>query len=168
MSFIHPHDVRRAIGYQSQSAALLRGTIRENLAIARPSATDEQMIAACEVAGVLNLIENNPRGLDLMVNEAGEGLSGGQKQSLFLARTILRDPAILLMDEPTASMDDQTEETFIQSMADWGKDKTIVIATHRLRPLSLCDRLVVINDGRVALDGPKEDVLKRLKEKAGA
>jgi ATP-binding cassette subfamily C protein LapB len=164
IAMIHRSDVRRAIGYQAQSASLLRGTIRDNLAIARPSATDEEMIAACDVAGVMELIKSNPRGLDLMVNEAGEGLSGGQKQSLFLARTILRDPAVLLMDEPTASMDDQTEMTFTKSLGDWAQDRTVIIATHRLRPLSICDRLIMINDGRIAMDGPKDEVMEKLKQ----
>lgn len=162
MAFTHPADVRRAIGYQAQGSSLLRGTIRDNLAIARPSATDDEMVAACDVAGVLTLIKENPRGLDLMINEAGEGLSGGQKQSLLLARAILRDPPILLLDEPTASMDDQTEAVFTESIKNWGKDRTVIIATHRMRPLSMCDRLIVINAGQIAMDGPKQKILEQL------
>lgn len=168
IAMIHPSDVRRAIGYQSQGASLMRGTIKDNLAIGRPSATDEEMLAACKVSGVMELIKNNPRGLDLMVNEAGEGLSGGQRQSLFLARTILRDPAIVLMDEPTASMDDQTEATFTKAMSEWATDKTVIIATHRLRPLAMCDRLIVVNDGRIAMDGPKDEILAKLNAKKAA
>ena len=163
MGLTHPADVRRAIGYQAQGSSLLRGTIRDNLAIARPSATDDEIIAACNVAGVLTLIKENPRGLDLLINEAGEGLSGGQKQSLLLARAILRDPAILFLDEPTASMDDQTEAIFVESLKNWGSDRTIIIATHRLRPLSICDRLIVINAGRIAMDGPKREIMDQLK-----
>ncbi|UWR27343.1 ATP-binding cassette domain-containing protein [Sulfitobacter sp. S223] len=162
MSLTHPADLRRAIGYQAQGSSLLRGTIRDNLLIARPSATNEEMMAACDVAGVLTLIKNNPRGLDLPINEAGAGLSGGQKQSLLLARAILRDPAILLLDEPTASMDDQTEATFIASLKEWASSRTVVIATHRLKPLEMCDRLVVINEGRIVLDGPKQEILDQL------
>ena len=162
-SAIHPSDVRRAIGYQSQGSALFRGTIRDNLAIARPAATDKEMIEACKVAGVLTLIKGNPRGLDLMINEAGEGLSGGQKQSLLLARVILREPRILLLDEPTASMDDRTEEAFIKSLDQWIGGRTMIVATHRMRPLSSCDRLIVVNEGRIILDGPKDEVLAKLK-----
>ncbi|WP_056036325.1 ATP-binding cassette domain-containing protein [Loktanella sp. 3ANDIMAR09] len=168
MKTVSPSDVRRAVGYQSQDSMLLRGTIRDNLAIARPSASDSEMIEACKVAGVLDLIKSNPQGLDLMINEAGQGLSGGQKQSLILARTILRQPKVVLMDEPTASMDDQTEAKFIASLSEWGAGKTIVIATHRLRPLSICDRLIVINEGRIVNDGPKDDVIAKLKSNGGS
>ncbi|MGJ8598099.1 ATP-binding cassette domain-containing protein [Sulfitobacter sp.] len=162
MSVTHPADLRRAIGYQAQGSSLLRGTIRDNLLIARPSATNEEMMAACNVAGVLTLIKNNPRGLDLKINEAGAGLSGGQKQSLLLARAILRDPPILLLDEPSASMDDQTESAFIASLKEWASNRTVVIATHRLKPLEICDRLVVINEGRIVMDGPKQEILDQL------
>ncbi len=159
---IHPSDLRKTVGFQSQGAALLRGTVRDNLTIAKPSATSDEMVAACEISGAMSLIKDNPRGLDLMINEAGEGLSGGQRQSLLLARTILRDPKVLLMDEPTASMDDQSEANFISSIQKWGADKTLIIATHRMKPLSICDRLIVIEGGRIALDGPKDDILARL------
>ncbi len=165
---IHPVDVRRSIGYQSQGSALFRGTIRENLAIARPSAQDADMIAACEVSGVLDLIKNAPRGLDLQINEAGQGLSGGQKQSLLLARAILRNPKILLLDEPTAAMDDQTEAKFITDLNVWAADRTMIIATHRMRPLSICHRLLVIENGRIVLDGPKDDIIAKLSGKTGS
>lgn len=166
MSVIHPMDLRRTVGYQSQGSALFRGTIRENLAIARPSARDAEMIAACEVSGVLDLIKNSPRGLDLQINEAGQGLSGGQKQSLLLARAILRNPKILLLDEPTAAMDDQTEAKFTADLNIWAADRTLIIATHRMRPLSICNRLLVIENGRIVLDGPKDDVIAKLSGKS--
>jgi ATP-binding cassette subfamily C protein LapB len=162
MSLTHPADLRGAIGYQAQGSSLFRGTIRDNLLIARPSATNDEMIAACDVAGVLTLIKNNPRGLDLQINEAGAGLSGGQKQSLLLARAILRDPPVLLLDEPSASMDDQTEATFIEALGKWSADRTVVIATHRLKPLEMCNRLIVINEGRIVMDGPKQEILDHL------
>ena len=163
VSSIHADDLRRAIGFQSQTASLLRGTVRDNLKIARPAATDDEMMRACEISQALSLIRNNPRGLDLMINEAGEGLSGGQKQSLLLARTILRDPPVALFDEPTASMDDESETRFIAEMREWSAEKTLIVATHKARPLALCDRLLVINDGRIARDGAKDEVLASLK-----
>lgn len=165
---IHPADVRRTIAYQSQGSALFRGTIRDNLAIARPSASDAQMVEACAVSGVLDLIKTNARGLDLQINEAGQGLSGGQKQSLLLARAILRNPKILLLDEPTASMDDQTEAKFTTDLNTWAGERTIIIATHRMRPLAICNRLLVIDNGRVVMDGPKEDIIAKLARKTGA
>lgn len=165
ISAIHPSDVRRAIGYQSQGSALLRGTIRDNLAIARPGASDADMVAACAVSGVLDLIKTNPRGLDLQINEAGQGLSGGQKQSLLLARAILRDPQILLLDEPTASMDDQTEAKFITDLQTWAAGRTVIVATHRMRPLALCQRLLVMEQGRIVMDGPKDEIVAKLSKK---
>jgi ATP-binding cassette, subfamily C, bacterial LapB len=165
---IHPADVRRTIAYQSQGSALFRGTIRDNLAIARPSANDAQMVEACAVSGVLDLIKTNARGLDLQINEAGQGLSGGQKQSLLLARAILRNPKILLLDEPTASMDDQTEAKFATDLNTWAGERSIVIATHRMRPLAICNRLLVIDNGRIVMDGPKEEIIAKLARRSGA
>jgi len=161
---IHPSDLRKAVGYLAQGSPLLRGTVRDNLLIARPSATDEEMLAACEKSGALALIKENPKGLDLYVNEAGKGLSGGQTQSLLLARTILRDSPIILLDEPTASMDDESERNLVEMFSKWGKGKTLIIATHRMVPLNICDRLIVVHRGKVVLDGKKDVVLKQLKE----
>lgn len=165
---IHPDDLRRAIGFQSQQASLMRGTVRDNLKVAKPSASDEHLMQACEISGAQELVTRNPHGLDLVVNEAGEGLSGGQKQSILLARTILRDPPIVLLDEPTASMDSQTEANFIRVLSQWGRDKTIVIATHRSPPLSICSRLMVIDEGRITLDGPHDEVMENLRRNGAA
>lgn len=165
---IHPADVRRTIAYQSQGSALFRGTIRNNMAIARPSASDAQMVEACAVSGVLNLIKTNTRGLDLQINEAGQGLSGGQKQSLLLACAILRNPKVLLLDEPTASVDDKTEAKFNDDLNTWAGERSIIIATHRKGPLAICNRLLVIDNGRIVMDGPKEDIIAKLARKSGA
>lgn len=166
MQSIHPQDLRKAIGFQSQTATLLRGTMRENLAFARPSASNEEMVRACQISGAINLVKQNPRGLDLMVNEAGEGLSGGQKQLLILTRTILRDPPVVLFDEPTASMDDESEIAFLKEIESWAKDRTLVISTPRTRPLQLVDHLIVVHSGRIVMNGPKEEVLKELQGNA--
>jgi len=100
-----------------------------------------------------------------MINEAGAGLSDGQRQCLLLARLILRRPDVLLLDEPTASMDEDKEGEFVRSIGNWAAQKTLVITTHRMRLLSLCDRIIVMKDGRIAMDGPRVEILDRLKNR---
>lgn len=163
---IHPDDLRNAIGFQSQAAHLIRGTVRDNLLVARPHATDKELLQACKISTALKLIINNPRGLDLQINESGDGLSGGQRQSLLLARTILRNPTVALFDEPTSSMDPNSELEFIANLKKWGARKTLILATHRTPPLDLCDHLIVLEEGKIALNGPKSEVLQKLNPKA--
>lgn len=155
-------DLRAAIGFMSQSTVLFKGTLRDNLKIANPSANDEDMLTACTISGAHELILNNPRGLDVLVNDAGHGLSGGQTQSILFAREVLRNPAILLLDEPTSAMDDASERRFVQQLDLWAGDRTLVIATHRPALLAPCTRIVVLRGGKIVLDGPKDEVLARL------
>lgn len=158
-------DLRSSIGFQAQSASLFRGSLRDNLRIAKPSASDDDIARACRTSGALDFISKHPLGLDLMINEAGAGLSDGQRQCLLLARLVLRRPDVLLLDEPTASMDDDKESEFVRSINSWASQKTLVITTHRMRLLSLCDRIIVMKDGRIAMDGPRADILGQLKNK---
>lgn len=162
MNLINAADLRRQIGYLGQSAQLFFGTIRENLVIGRPDVTDEEILAALTVSGGLPLVQGQSRGLDLMLQEGGVGLSGGQRQTLLLARTLLRDSNILLLDEPTAAMDESTERQFVDRLRRWIGERTLVIATNRAGILPIADRLIVIDGGRVVLDGPKSEVLKTL------
>lgn len=162
LGIIHPADLRREIGYLSQHAQLFLGSIRENLAIARPSVTDEEILAALSVTGGLPLVQGQSRGLDLMLHEGGIGLSGGQRQALLLARTLLQDGNILLLDEPSAAMDESTERQFVERLRRWVGNRTLVIATNRAGILPIADRIIVIDNGRIALDGSKADVLKAL------
>lgn len=166
MDIISPDDLRREIGFLGQGAQLLLGTVRENLAVGRPDASDEEILEALAVSGGLPLVQGHPHGLDRMLQEGGVGLSGGQRQTLLLARTFLRNPNILLLDEPTASMDEGTERQFVERLRNWTGDRTVVVATNRAGLLPLVDRIIVIDHGRVVLDGPKAEVLKALSRPA--
>lgn len=159
---IDPVDLRRAIGCVPQEAFLFMGTVKDNITIGEQFATDEQILKAAKIAGVHDFLGKHDAGYDLIVGERGEGLSGGERQSITLARALLTDPKILILDEPTNSMDGQTEEAFKRRMKEIVKDKTLILVTHRPSVLSLVDRLIVMDDGKVIADGSKEEVLKVL------
>ena len=163
----HPHEVRSAIALVVQDADLFIGSVRENLIMANPTASDEEIVRAARLAGVDAFIAGHPQGYDMNVGERGTRLSGGQRQCIALARVFLGDPKTLFLDEPSSSMDLQTERQFIERLANGIRaDQTMVIATHRQSMLKLVNRLIVIDDGRVVRDGPKDAVLKGLAEGA--
>jgi ATP-binding cassette subfamily C protein LapB len=162
LKIISPADLRREIGYLGQSAQLFLGSVRENLTIGRPDVSDEEILQTLAVTGGLHLVQGQSRGLDLMLQEGGIGLSGGQRQTLLLARTLLRNNNIVLLDEPSAAMDESTERQFVERLRRWAGARTLVIATNRAGILPLVDRIIVIDNGRVVLDGPKNEVLKSL------
>ncbi len=152
-------DVRRNVGLLTQNARLFHGTLRENLTMGAAHATDEAIFAALTVSGGADFIRRLPLGLDHPIMEGGVGLSGGQRQSLLLARMLLRDPNIVLLDEPTASLDDHTEKDFIERLGAWPNGRTLIVATHRAAILSLVDRILVLKEGQLVMDSPKENAL---------
>ncbi|MDW0361717.1 type I secretion system permease/ATPase [Halomonas venusta] len=168
LSHIDPADVRRDVSFLSQNARLFHGTIRENLLMAKPLASDQDLINALELSGAIDFIRKLPDGLDHVVLEGGTGLSGGQKQALLLARSFLRQPNVLLLDEPTASLDEGSEKRIIQSLATLASDKTMLIATHRMALLSLVERIIVVDNGRIVMDDKKNKVLAQLRRKPAA
>lgn len=155
-------DLRRQVGYVPQETVLFHGTIRDNLVQGAPHATDEQVLHAAHLAGLDEMIKMSPKGFDHEVGEHGTLLSGGQRQMIVLARALVLDPPILLLDEPTSHMDNYAERQFIAKMQDWAKGRTMILVTHRATLLALANRLVVVDKGRVVADGPKEDVLNAL------
>jgi len=163
---IDPVDLRRSIGYVPQEPFLFMGTIKDNITIGDQFATDEEILRASKISGVHEFLGKHQAGYDLQVGERGDGLSGGERQSITLARAILTNPNIMIMDEPTNSMDGQTEEMFKRRIKDIVKDKTLILVTHRPSVLSLVDRLIVVDDGKIIADGPKEEVLQALSNKA--
>ena len=156
---IDPVDLRRSIGYVPQEPFLFMGSIKDNISIAEQYASDEQILKASKIAGVHDFLGKHEAGYDLIVGERGEGLSGGERQSVTLARAILSNPNILLLDEPTNMMDELSETKFKKSLETIIKDKTLLLITHKPSLLSLVDRLIVIEDGKVVADGPKEKII---------
>ncbi len=163
---IDPVDLRRAIGCVPQEPFLFMGSIKDNITIGELNASDDDVLKAAKIAGVHDFLGKHESGYDLVVGERGEGLSGGERQSVTLARAILTNPNIMILDEPTNSMDGQTEEVFKRRIKDIVRDKTLILVTHRPSVLSLVDRLIVMDDGKIIADGPKEEVLKALSNKA--
>ena len=162
MGQIHPRDLRRGIGYLAQEVRLVAGTLRENLMLHELGRDDDRMLAALDFAGMGPFVRNHPRGLDLVIAELGEGLSVGQRQSIGWARLWLQDPRVAILDEPTAALDQTLETTLVSRLSHWLAGRTTVIATHRVPILQLADRVLVLQSGRVAVDGPREAVLAHL------
>ncbi len=160
---IDPADVRRDVGLLMQDSRLFHGTIRENLTLGAPAATDLDIVAALALAGADGFVTRLRDGLEHPVLEGGKGLSGGQVQLLLLARLLLRQPTVALLDEPTAAMDEPAERHFLQRLAQWGHDRTLVIATHRLRVLDIVDRVIVLDGGAIVLDQPRDMALATLR-----
>lgn len=163
----HPAEIRTAVGVAGQTGDLFSGTVKENLLMARPDATDEEIIEAARLSGVDEFVSNNPRGYDMNVGERGSSLSGGQKQAVAIARLLIARPKIVFLDEPSSSMDLASERQLIRHLSQaFDRQTTIIISTHRFSMLELVDRLIVIDQGRVIADGPKAQVLQAL-SKAG-
>lgn len=161
ISLIDPSDVRRDMGLLNQNAHLFYGTIRENLTLGAPLARDEDILKALKVTGALSFVHEKKEGLDHLVLEGGVGFSGGQRQALLLARLLIRQPNILLLDEPTAAIDDVAEKQLIDHLRSWLGYRTLVVATHRRAVLELVDRIIVMNEGKIVMDGPVEQVLQQ-------
>ncbi len=155
-------DLRRQVGYTPQETVLFHGTIRDNLVQGASHATDEQVLRAAHLAGLDDMIKLSPKGLDQNVGEHGTLLSGGQRQMIVLARALVLDPPILLLDEPTSHMDNYGERQFIAKMKEWLQGRTMILVTHRATLLALVDRLVVMDKGQIVADGPKDEVLSAL------
>ncbi|MFM2422638.1 MAG: hypothetical protein RL291_1168, partial [Pseudomonadota bacterium] len=159
-----PAEIRRAVGYLAQDADLFAGTIRDNILLGSPGATEDEIMDAARIAGVTGFTATHPLGLALPLGERGDGLSGGQRQAIALARMLLRQPKILILDEPTAAMDMTTEAQVIANLkAAHRPGQTLIIATHRISLLDLVDRIIVVDGGRIVADGPKAQVLAALK-----
>lgn len=163
---IDPLQLRRHIGYVPQDVSLFSGSLRDNIVAGGGSdrVDDNELLKALEIAGLQSLVNSHPRGVDLQVGERGQALSGGQKQSVAIARALVNDPAILLLDEPTSSMDNASEEAFKASLTKISEGKTMLVVTHRTSLLSLVDRIIVMDAGKVVADGPRDTVVEALRK----
>ncbi|WYX37506.1 type I secretion system permease/ATPase [Achromobacter xylosoxidans] len=161
---IDPADVRRAIGHVPQDPLLFYGSLKHNLAMGAPYADDASILAAANMAGVTEFANLHPNGFDMLIGERGESLSGGQRQSVAVARALINDPPILLLDEPSSNMDHQSEAQLRRRLGEASANKTILLVTHRTALLELVDRLIVIDNGHIVADGPKEQVVEALRQ----
>lgn len=161
---IDVHDLRHNIGYAPQDIHLFNGTLRENLLYGASYVDDETMLRVANLTGVHDFARRHPSGYNMQVGERGLSLSGGQRQAVTLARALLLDPPVLLMDEPTSSMDNTSEDLIKKALAPVISNKTLLLVTHRASLLSLVDRLIIVDNGKIIADGPKESVMSALKK----
>lgn len=161
---IDPSDLRRQIGYVPQDISLMFGSAKDNITMGSRYADDESILKASEIAGVTTFVNKHPEGFDLPVGERGSALSGGQRQSIAVARALLLSPPIYVMDEPSNSMDNTTEEVFKQRFASQLDTQTLILVTHRASLLTLVNRLIIMDGSKVLADGPKDKVLEALKQ----
>ena len=159
---LDPADLRRNVGFVGQDATLFYGTLRENISIGAPYADDSAIIAAAEVAGLTDFVNRHPKGFDMLIGERGDSLSGGQRQEVAIARAVLMDPPVLFFDEPTSAMDFTTEHGFKERLKIFAANKTVVIVTHRTSLIDLATRIIVVDDGRIVADGPRDEVVHAL------
>lgn len=159
---LDPADLRANMAYVSQDVTLFYGTLRENIRFGRPYADDAAVVTAAETAGLVDFVNRHPRGYDLPVGERGELLSGGQRQCVGIARAVLHNSPVLLLDEPTSAMDFSTEAQITRTLTDFAQGKTVVLVTHRTSMLAMVDRVIVIDGGKVVADGPRDRVLDAL------
>ncbi|WP_047996965.1 ATP-binding cassette domain-containing protein [Puniceibacterium sp. IMCC21224] len=163
MGQIDPRDLRRCIGYLGQEVRLFQGTLRDNLNLSLLERDDDRLYQALDFAGLGQFVKSHPLGLDLEIRDGGEGMSVGQRQSIGWARLWLQDPDICLLDEPTAALDQTLEKTLISRLEGWLQGRTAIIATHRVPILALADRTLILAGGRMAVDGPRDEVLAHLR-----
>lgn len=161
---IDPAELRNFLGYVPQDIVLFRGTVWDNITMGVRDIDEQNVIHAAEIAGVSNFIRKHPSGFDMTVEEFGRGLSGGQRQSVAIARAILLDPPVLVLDEPTSNMDNRSEIKLKGYLETAVKEKTVVLITHRASLLNMVTRLIVIDNGSIVADGPKDFVLEAMRK----
>jgi ATP-binding cassette subfamily B protein len=152
-------ELRRAVGYVGQDVFLFQGTVRENLAYGRPDASDAELERAARLAEAHDFIAELPDGYDTIVGERGQKLSGGQRQRLSIARAILKDPPLLVLDEATSAVDNETEAAIQRSLELVGRDRTVIVIAHRLSTVRHADRIHVLEAGRIVESGTHDELL---------
>ena len=167
LSQLHPRDLRRGVGYLSQDVRLFSGTLRDNLNLTQLERDEDRIYQALDFSGLGPFLRSHPKGLDLEIKDGGEGLSVGQRQSIGWARLWLQDPQVVILDEPTAALDTTLETTLVSRLEGWLQGRTAIIATHRVPILALTDRTLIMQNGRLMVDGPRDAVLAHLNKAKG-
>ncbi len=161
-------DLRSRVGFSPQDTVLFYGSIRDNIVLGDPSVNDLRTIRAANLSGVMEFVRTNPEGFGAQVGEQGKALSGGQRQAIGLARALVRDPEVLILDEPTSNMDTSSEQAVQARLTKITQSKTLILVTHRMSMLKMVDRLIVMDGGRIVADGPKDLVIQKLRESSSA
>ncbi|MDX1296082.1 MAG: ATP-binding cassette domain-containing protein, partial [Sulfurimonadaceae bacterium] len=159
---IDPADLRKHIGYVAQDITLFKGTVKSNIVAKAPYVDDGAILRAAKIAGVDEFVQYHPKGFDMPVRERGDGISGGQRQSIGVARAFVIDAPMLMMDEPVKSMDDNASSRLLQHLAQQTTGKTVLVATHSMSTLKIVERIIVMDRGKIITDGPKHEVIAAL------
>ena len=157
---VNQTDFRRDLAYLGQQPGIF-GSVRDNLVFGNENISDDHIVSMMQVTGMDQVLKSLPNGLSYILSENGSELSGGQKQILALTRALVMQPKYILFDEPTSAMDPKHEKLFVRTMQDYVKNKTMLVVTHRKPILALTDRLIVIENGQIILDGNRDDVLRK-------
>jgi len=166
VTHMHPDDLRKHVGVVMQTPMLFSGTLKENLLMGNPDASDEDVTRAAKIANVDEIASDLPNGYETVLAEGGKQLSGGQRQAICIARAFVGDPKIIILDEPSSAMDSGSEQQLLSDLKGLLVNKTLILITHRGTLLSLVDRVVVFDSGRIVADGPKEKVLQAVQQQA--
>ena len=161
---LDPREYRGAVGYIPQDVTLFTGSLHDNIALARPAITDAQLIKAVERAGIADWVNRHPLGFDMPISERGDSVSGGQRKCIAVARALVTEPSILIMDEPTGGTDQSTERAIIENLKTYIEGRTLIVITHRNSLLALADRILVVDSGKVVADGKRDAVIAALRE----
>jgi ATP-binding cassette subfamily C protein LapB len=158
-------SLRRHIGSVMQDTVLLSGSVRENIQLDRPHVDDDELLRAAQISGTHDFMGRVANGYDLVLADRGESLSGGQRQSIGLARALAGKPSVLILDEPSSAMDNQTEQGLLERLEGELKDRTVLLITHRLPLLRLVTRIILLDQGKIIADGPRDGVIQQLSGK---
>ncbi len=159
---IDPADLRKNIAYLAQEVVLFQGSVKDNIIASAPHASEKQILECAQASGVHDFVSRHPMGYDAPVGEHGSALSGGQRQAIALARAMITDPNIFICDEPTSSMDSQTEDKFCRYVKEQTIGKTFILVTHKHAMLAMVDRLILMHEGKIVMDGNRDDVIAAL------
>jgi ATP-binding cassette subfamily C protein LapB len=161
---LDPADLRLGVGYVPQDVVLFKGTLRENIMLAQRHVSDDDIMRAADMAGIAEYIKRHPKGLDMEVGERGESLSGGQRKAVALARALVHSPSVMFMDEPTGSMDHSTEAAVVRALKQYSVGRTLFVITHRTSLIDMADRIIVVDNGKIVANGPRDNVVEALRQ----